>query len=538
VKIMKRERGTLFEDFSKICVKIESVSSRNLKINLLSEFFMRVLPQELPVIARFFSSKIFPEYSNLSLDVGGATIWKVLRSLEGQLTLFYKEKLTILKVYEYLKRIAESTGEGSRKRKELLLRSLLSQLSDIEKTYLLRLIFGELRIGVSEGLVLETISKVSEIPLDKVRRAYMLLGDIGDVAYDAIIGGRKKIEKASLMLFRPVKPMLAEMAYSIIEIFKEHGGKTALEFKYDGIRVQVHKKGKNVRIYTRRLNEITENVPDIVDIVNMNIREESVVLDGEVLGIIKGKPVTFQDIVKRIRRQRDFFSYLKNIPLKVFFFDVIYINGEMIIDRPYVERWEILSRILEDEYLAERIITDDKREAEEFFKKALKEGHEGIIAKRLDSFYEPGRRGKKWLKLKTVDTIDCVILAAEWGHGRRMGWLSDYHLGVYDESNGRFVMVGKTFKGLTDEEFEEMTKRLLGLKMYERGNVVYVQPKIVVEVAYSEIQKSPKYESGYALRFARILRIRYDKSPYDITTLEEVRERFYNQLKFKSSVSI
>ncbi|MCD6563032.1 MAG: ATP-dependent DNA ligase [Thermoproteales archaeon] len=532
------KKGTLFEKFSKKCYEIENVSSRNMKIRLLSDFLITVFPDEIAIVARFFSNRIFPEYSNLSLDIGGTTVWKVLRSLEGQFSLFEKEKLTIMDVYTYLKKIAETSGQGSRKRKEMLFRSLLSRLSSIEKTYLIRLIFGELRIGVSEGLVLESISNASGIPTDKLRRAYMLLGDIGEIAYKAIVGGYKNIESVSLTLFRPIKPMLAEMAYSIREIFKEHEGKTALEFKYDGIRVQVHKKGEKIKVFTRRLNEITYNVPDIVNVVMDHAREKSLVLDGEIIGIKDGKPIAFQDVIRRIRRQRDFYAYLKNIPLKVYFFDIIYLNGEMIIEKPYIERWNILSMILDEEFLAKRIITDDLREADEFYKKAILNGHEGIIAKKLDSFYEPGKRGKKWLKLKIVDTIDCVILAAEWGHGRRMGWLSDYHLGVYDEDKGRFVMVGKTFKGLTDEEFEEITKKLLSLKIYEEGNIVYVQPKIVVEVAYSEIQRSPKYESGLALRFARITRIRYDKSPYEVTSLRELQERFYNQLKFKSSVDI
>ncbi len=531
-------KGTLFIEFSRVCREIENVSSRNRKIFLLSDFLIKVLPQELPIVSRFFANKIFPEYSNLNLDIGGATVWKVLKSLEGQITLFKSEKITILDVYNYLRKIAESSGEGSRKRKEMLFRSLISRLSEIERTYLLRLIFGELRIGVSEGLVLESIGNMSGIPLEKIRRAYMLLSDIGEVAYKAIIEGYKGIEKVTLVLFRPIRPMLADMAYSIREIFKEHEGKTTLEFKYDGIRVQVHKSGRKIKVFSRRLNEISESVPDIIDIVLENTRADSLVLDGEVIGIRDGKPISFQDIIKRLRRQRDFYSYLRNIPLKVYFFDVMFYNGKMIIDKSYAERWSLLSKILPEELLATRIVTDDIRVAKSFYEKAIEYGHEGIIAKKLDSFYEPGKRGKKWLKLKSVDTIDCVILAAEWGHGRRIRWLSDYHLGVYDDEKGRFVVVGKTFKGLTDEEFEEMTRRLLELKVYEEGNIVYVQPRIVVEVAYSEIQKSPKYDSGFALRFARITRIRFDKSSYEVTSLRELQERFYNQLRFKSSISV
>lgn len=530
--------GARFKDLVKLCKRLSGISSRKLKVALLAEFLKGLPPEDIPIAARFITGKIFPEYSDENLDVGGALVWKVLKGRRAKQLLLAERTLTLFEVYEYFRRIASASGESSRKRKEILLSGLLNLLEDEDLDYLLRIMFGEMRIGVNEGVMLESIAEASGCPLPLVRRAYMFLGDIGDVAHKALLEGREGLEGVTLELFRPVKPMLADMALNLREVFREHGGVTALEYKYDGIRVQLHIKGDKVRIFTRRLTDITESVPEIVDVAGEALRADSAVLDGEIIGVVKGRPVPFQDIVRRVRRQKDLYLFLRRIPLKLKLFDLLYLDGKTLVDKKYSSRWNTLEEIADVDVLSKRIITGEIAEAREFMEKSLRDGHEGLVAKRLDSIYEPGHRGKKWLKIKPSDTVDCVIVAAEWGHGRRRGWLSDYHLAVLDSREGEYVVVGKTFKGLTDEEFREMTRRLLELKVSEAGNVVYVVPKIVVEVAYSEIQRSPKYKSGLALRFARITGIRWDRSPDDITTLEELEERYKKQFRFKAEVGV
>ena len=525
-----------FSEFVKYCRLIESTSSRKQKVVYIAELIRKSSSEEVAALVRLLIGRPYPVHLEYRLDVGPATIYKALRDLRGQRALLAGSEPTVLEVYRTLEKIARARGEGSRTRKELLFKSLLSRVREEDREYLLRSIFGEMRIGANEGVVLEALASVCGCPLETIRRAYMFIGDLGELAEIVLTRGREGVENVRLKLFRPVKPMLAEMAYDLGKVLKEHGGVTALEYKYDGVRVQIHGKNGKVRVFTRRLSEITQSVPDLVKTVLAEVKADSYVLDGEAVGVVEGKPVPFQEIAKRVRRQRDLYRFLAKIPLRLYLFDVLYLNGEVMVDKPYEERWEALERIAPPELLAERVIVDELKKAEEFYQRAIAEGHEGVMAKRLDSNYEPGHRGKKWFKVKQADTIDCVIIAAEWGHGRRSGWLSDYHLAVLDEETGRYEMVGKTFKGLTDEEFEEMTKRLLELKVAEKGYVVYVVPKIVVEVAYAEIQKSPRYRSGLALRFARITRIRWDRDPTDITTLQELRRRYEEQFKSKARV--
>jgi DNA ligase-1 len=264
-----------------------------------------------------------------------------------------------------------------------------------------------------------------------------------------------------------------------------------------------------------------------VEKVKVNVKAEKAILDGEALAIIGGKPVAFQDLLKRVRRKNEREKFFRELPFQLHLFDVIYLNGRTLVKEPYTSRRNILQEIVvDDEILAKLKAVYNKEEAQRFYEEALKEKHEGIMSKRATSLYKPGIRGSDWLKLKSYDTIDCVIIAAEWGHGRRRGWLSNYHLGVFDEKSGKFLSVGKTFKGLGDAEFEEMTRRLLQLKIWEDSYTVYVKPAIVVEVDYSEIQRSKRYPSGFALRFARIRRIRFDKQPEDATTLSELKRRY------------
>ena len=527
----------LFKDFVLLCRRLENIGSRLGKVGLLVDFFKKATPEEARVAAYLLTGKLFPETKGRKLGIGPATLFRVLRSVSGTITLFEELRpLTLLEVYRQLEKIASIEGESSKSRREKLLKGLFVSLSRDEREFLARFITGEVRVGVNDGIIIEAISKLTATPLDLVKKAYMSIGDIGELTYTAIKEGGKGIRQARIQLFRPVKPMLAQMANDIKQALVECGGKVAVEFKYDGIRLQIHKKGDVVKLYTRRLTDVTECLPDVVDLVRKHVHASEVILDSEAIGFKDGKPLRFQDLVRRLRRRQDVTRMLKEIPLRVKVFDILYVDGQSLVDKPYLERMKILESIVDREILVDHIITDNVNEAYEFFKKAEELGYEGVMVKNLLSPYTPGVREKYWLKVKTVQTLDLVIVAAEWGHGRRHKWLSDFHLAVYDEKTGRFLEVGKTFKGLTDKEFDEITRRLLELKVEDLGWMIKVKPQIVVEVAFNEIQQSPKYKSGYALRFARIVRIRYDKSPYDATTLDELKKLYEEQFKYKAKI--
>jgi len=525
--------GTSFSDLIKLCKMLESTSSRVDKVVLLAEFLDRLDEDDIVPAVRIISGEILPEYSGKSLDIGIALVERALKALSNQNLFLERKPMTIMEVYELLVKIAEAEGEGARKRKEKALIALLARLSENEREYLIRSIFGEMRIGVSIGLLLEAIAKMVGTSIDCIKRAYMFTPDIGDLILIAKLKGASGLKNATLSLFKPIRPMLAEMCYSIRDSLRELGGRVAFEYKYDGIRIQVHRKGRKVRIYTRRLSDVTEKIPELTELVLKKTRGEEVILDGELIGYIDKNPVRFQDLMRRFRK-KNISRDLRSIELVPYFFDILYYNGRVLVDTPYEERWNILRSVVDEDLLATRIVTGSVKIARDFLEQAEREGHEGIMAKRLDSTYAPGVRAKTWLKIKKAVTLDVVIIGAEWGHGRRRKWLSNYYLAVRDENSGRFLAVGKTFKGLTDEEFEEMTKRLLRLKIRESKRVVWVKPKIVVEVAFNEIQRSPKYRSGYALRFARIVRIRYDKSPNETVTLSELSRIYEEQFKRKA----
>jgi DNA ligase-1 len=521
----------LFSELAELCEKLSRTTKRLEKVRMVSEFLKKLKREEIAPAVLLIVGEIFPESSSKTLEIGFATISRILESTP-QKTLFQKP-LTILNVADYFDRIAKVTGPKSRENKELLLRSMLERASELEAKYIVKNIFGEMQHGVGEGVMLEAIAKASNTGLDLVRRALMFSGNLGKVAEAALTSGEEGLKAISLTLFHPVKPMLAQMAYSFQEVFKYH--KTvALEYKFDGARVQIHKKGNEVKIFSRRLTEVTTSIPDVVEEVVNGVDAEEAILDGEAIAVgSNGRPLPFQDLMRRFTKVKNIEEEMKRIPLKLYLFDVIYLNGRQLVDEPYSRRWDELERIVKTTELTPRIITSSIDEAEEFVKRAVEEGHEGVVAKAIESPYIPGARGNFWFKLKTADHLDLVIVGAQWGYGRRSGWLSDYFLAALDEEAGKYEIIGKTFKGLTDEEFEEMTRKLLELKIGEEDNTVWVRPEVVVEVAYSEVQRSPKYRSGFALRFARITRIRSDKNPSEADTLRRIRELYEKQLERK-----
>jgi DNA ligase-1 len=405
-----------------------------------------------------------------------------------------------------------------------------------EARYLTAIVLEDMRTGLSEGLLAETISTAFEIEPSLVRRAWSFNGDLGEIAKLAAEGGKTALQKVSIQVMRGVKPMLASPVPNIESMFESGSALYSFELKLDGARVQIHKKGTEVRIFSRRLSDVTESLPDIVKVIERDVKAKNVILDGEVLAVDEmGKPFPFQVVMKRFGRSRDIEDAYSNTRLQLVLFDVLLIDNLQLVDEVYSKRRRELERIVPSVLLVEKIVSNDLTQIQSFFERSQELGHEGLVAKTLDSPYTPGVRGGYWLKIKhTLQTLDLVIVAAEWGHGRRKDWLSDYHLAVRDEESGEFLVVGKTYKGFTDKEFEEITKKLMGLKISSHGHIVQVRPEIVVEVIASEVQRSPTYDSGMALRFARIDRLREDKGPMDAMTLAELKEVYDNQFQFKA----
>jgi DNA ligase-1 len=451
-----------------------------------------------------------------------------------------EEPLTILGVYETFAAIADLQGPGAQRRKTALLRSLFSRATALEAKYLTKILIGDQRIGFNEGMLESAIARTFNLRLSLVRRANMLLGNIGAVAFIGRMNGAAGLQGVQLRPFTPILPMLAAHAEDVADALKQHGGECAFETKLDGARVQIHLQRDDacqIRIYSRRLTDVTASLPDLVELIGRAVTTSSCILEGEVIARgPDGRPYPFQHLMRRFRRVHDIKGMIDELPVSLVLFDLLMLNGEALIDSPYTVRRQDLEAVCGTIPLVRQLITTDSRRAEEFFDAAIQEGHEGLMAKRLDSTYKPGIRGKAWLKIKrSMETLDLIIIAAEYGSGRRHRWLSDYHLAARDPETGELHMLGKTFKGLTDAEFEEITNRLLALKVDQHRSVVVVKPQIVAEVEYDEIQQSPTYPSGMALRFARIKRLRYDKSPEEADTIQHVRELFAVQFERKAA---
>jgi DNA ligase-1 len=552
---------TTFKALADLCEELEATTKRLIMINLVANFLKNLRDQEVEPAVSMILGRPFPKWSQQTLEVSWTTISEIIKSItevewnifteafsktgdvgSATKTIFEKSKikrqatlfertLTITEARRSLEAIAETTGYGSREKKERLIKALLSLASPVEAKYLVKIFIGDMRTGFHEGLMEQAVSKAFEIPLEAVQRASMTIGNIGEVAAIAKREGNEGLSKIGFTVFRPVSLMLAQMANNVAEALKEHGGKTAFEYKFDGARVQIHKLGDEVRIFSRRLTDITESLPEIIEIARKNVKANEAILEGEVIAVDNiGNPIPFQHLMRRFRRVHAIEDMAEKIPVKLYLFDILYLNGESLISAPYLQRRQVLAENAGEIPLTQQIVTDNKEQVEQFLKEAMNAGHEGLMAKRLDSQYTPGIRGKRWLKIKPIlEPLDLVIVAAEYGYGRRHNWLSDYYLAARDAETGEFLILGKTFKGLTDAEITEMTKQLKELTIKEEHRRVVVVSKIVVEVAYNEIQKSPKYKCGMALRFARISRIRKDKTPEEADTIQRVREIYERQ---------
>jgi DNA ligase-1 len=524
--------GTPLSRLASLCAQVEAEPGKKRKAELVGSFLRSLQDDEVKPAVLILLAQVLPETERRKLDVGYRTALKAARS--GQRTLFGEEQVGILEAYETFQRIARAEGAGSRRTKENLLGGLLSRLGDQEREYLLRSLFGEMRIGVNEGVMLDSIALAASAPLEKVRMANMLSGDVGGMASIALAKGEAGLQDVGIRLFTPIRPMLAEMSSGVEEALSTLGI-AALEFKLDGARIQIHREGGRVRVFSRRLSDVTESVPEIVTIALSEVRPERFILEGEAVAF-KGRPLPFQDVMRRMTRVHDVKDSSEQVPLRLYLFDLLLLEDMAMLDRPYSERWEALERSVPVDYLVPRLVTSDLEEAKAFYERALAEGHEGLVAKDLASPYMVGKRGKRWLKLKRSVSLDLVIIAAEWGYGRREGWLSDYHLAA--RAGDGFEMVGKTYKGLTDDEFEAMTRRLLSLKVSETRHVVEVHPEVVVEVVFDEVQRSPRYPSGFALRLARIKSIREDKAAAEADAIETVALLFEEQFRTKGRLSV
>ena len=494
--------------------RVAATSGRLAKTGVLAEFLRRLPPDQIEVAVSFLTGSL----RQSRLGVGPSTIYS---SMPERATEF--PVLTLDQVNAAFESLTGISGKGSAGERARRLTALLSQASREEQEFLAGLMTGEVRQGALDGVVMEAVARAAEVPPDLVRRAAMTTGDLPLVARTALTGGSKGLEQYAVQVFRPVLPMLAETAADAADAIGQLN-RAVLEFKFDGARVQLHKSGDEVRIFSRRLNDVTAAVPELVETAR-RLPSREIILDGEAIALRPdGAPYPFQVTMRRFGRKLDIDGLKAQLPLSSFFFDILWIDGTPLLDEPLKNRVKVLEQVIPPDLLVPRIVTDSVDEAQAFLDSALQHGHEGIMAKALDSPYEAGRRGSHWLKLKPAHTLDLVVLAAEWGHGRRRGWLSNLHLGARDPGGNGFIMLGKTFKGLTDEMLVWQTRRLLELEAARDTHTIYVRPELVVEVAFNDVQVSPQYPGKLALRFARVKGYREDKTVAEADTLTAVQD--------------
>jgi DNA ligase-1 len=495
--------------------RITEVSGRLEKIGLLASLLASVPPDEIEIASAFLSGSLL----QTKVGVGYGALQAAMPGAPAA-----SPSLELREVNAAFERIAQvSAGKGSIGERVRLLGELLSRATRVEQEFLFRLVVGELRQGAVEGLMLEAVAKAAGVPAEQVRRARMMTGDLPTVARAALTGEAATLASYATQLFRPVQPMLAGSADNA-EVAIEELGEAALEYKLDGARIQVHKAGDQIAVYSRRLNDVTAAVPELVEAIRA-LPARELILDGEVIALRPdGTPHLFQTTMSRFGRRLQVDRAREQVPLTPFFFDLLYLDGGALMDEPGQRRLAALLDAVPQSMVVPRTSTSSPVEGQRFLQAALARGHEGIMAKALDAPYQAGHRGRRWLKVKPANTLDLVVLAAEWGHGRRHGWLSNLHLGARDPASGEFVMLGKTFKGMTDEMLDWQTRKLLELEVARDGHTVYVRPELVVETAFNEVQGSSQYPGGVALRFARIKRYRTDKTAAEADTIGAVRD--------------
>jgi DNA ligase-1 len=493
---------------------VAATSSRLEKTARLAALLERLTPDEVPVAIGFLTG--WPRQGKIGIG------WATVKTTRPEVAAAEPtvELLEIDRVFDQLQAVR---GKGSANERLRLMRDLLARCTEEEQRFLALLAIGEVRHGALEGVLTDAVAKAAGLPADKVRRAAMLAGDLGTVARAALgADGSAGLAAYGVQLLRPVQPMLADSAPDLSTAMAQVG-EAVIEWKLDGARVQVHRSGDRVAVFTRNLNDVTARVPEVVGAV-LSLPAQELILDGEVIALDpSARPLPFQVTMSRFGRRLDVEGLRAELPLTPFFFDLLWCDGTEYLDRPLNERLQRLDAIIPPLMRVPRLVTADADEARRFQADALARGHEGVMVKVPTAPYAAGRRGSAWLKVKEARTLDLVVLAVEWGSGRRHGWLSNIHLGARDPATGGFVMLGKTFKGMTDEMLAWQTKELLARETSREGNVVHVRPELVVEVAFNEVQQSSQYPGGVALRFARVKGYRPDKNASDADTIDAVR---------------
>ena len=498
--------------------QVAATPSRLEKAALLAALLKRLAPEEIEIAVAYLSG----ETRQPKLGLGYAAVSRVAGAVEQD-----GAPLELADVDAALAALRATTGKGSTGARAERLGALFARASDEERDFLARLIVGELRQGALEAALLDALASAAGLSAAEVRRAAMVAGGLGAVARAALLEGVAGLARFSLTLMRPIQPMLASPAKDVADALAQLGS-AALEWKLDGARVQAHKAGDDVRVFTRNLNDVTAAVPEIVEALRP-LAARSLILDGEAIAIKQGgAPQPFQVTMRRFGRRLEVERLRAELPLAVLFFDCLHLEGRDLLAQPTAARFEALARTLPPRLVIPHLVTADVAEGERFLAAALAAGHEGLMAKALDAPYEAGRRGAAWLKVKQAKTLDLVVLAAEWGNGRRQGWLSNLHLGARDPADG-FVMLGKTFKGMTDAILEWQTAELLKRETAREGHIVHVRPELVVEIEFNDLQTSPHYPGGLALRFARLKRYRPDKTAAEADTIEMVRNIYERQ---------
>jgi DNA ligase-1 len=499
--------------------QVADTSARSAKTRLLADCLRALDLSELEIAVLYLSGEI----RQGRIGIGPS----VLRDCAQ--TPADSPSLDLLEVHRALDELAAISGSGSSAQRSATLRTLFARATQPEQQFLLRLLAGDLRQGALAGVMVDAIAKATGVPVAEVRRAAMYESNLGAIARAALEAGAPGLTRFQLKVMAPVDPMLAQTAKDVDEALESLPGEVAFEWKMDGARIQVHKQGDLVRIFTRGLNEVTAAIPEIVEQARTFAADE-LVLDGEAIAFAEtGRPLAFQTTMRRFGRKLDVERLRQELPIRAFYFDCLWHDKVSLVELPAQKRFESLSQVVPAVLLIPRLVTRDSDAAAAFQNEALAQGHEGVMAKSLDSPYEAGNRGASWLKIKRAHTLDLVVLAAEWGNGRRQGKLSNLHLGAFDAGTQRYVMLGKTFKGLTDAMLEWQTREFLARETHRDDYTVYVRPELVVEIAFSDLQASPRYPGGLALRLARVKRYRSDKRVEEADTMEAVRKLFAAQ---------
>jgi DNA ligase-1 len=508
----------LFAELAATSAQVAATSARSQKVALIAAALREADAADVRPAVAYLSGELLQRRPGVG--------WAAMRGPRepgeaGQAAT--EATLTVGEVDATFEELAGLSGEGSVRRRRELLDGLLTRATADEQRFLRGLVTGELRQGALVSLVVDAVARAADVPLEGVRRAVMLAGGPGPVAEAVLVEGAGGLDRFHLVVGRPVQPMLAQTATTVADALDRVGGTAAVEWKLDGVRVQIHRDGDQVRVFTRTLDDITTRVPEVVAAARA-VAADQVLLDGEAIALdAEGRPRPFQVTGSRVGSRVDVERAVRETPLSTYLFDVLHVDGTDVLDRPGSDRHEVLARVVPESLRVPRLVTDDPAAAQAFLDEALARGHEGVVVKAVDQPYAAGRRGAGWVKVKPVHTLDLVVLAVEWGHGRRRGWLSNLHLGARDPATGGFVMLGKTFKGLTDEMLRWQSERLLALEESRNEWQVFVRPELVVEVAFDGVQTSPRYEGGMALRFARVVRYRDDKAAADADTVDTVR---------------